>query len=269
MPQQIRNRTGKVLSTTLAPRSRRSSSGNIQSLWAGVTSFGSVEYLSINGGATSSIAGGNHGTWREGSQTLLKGTGFTVTVGAANNASTCGDMSAATVYSFGSGSGGSGSNAVIGHDGGAGGGGAGGTGGSSGSGDPAGHQGGNGGGGRSTSITGSAVTLAGGGGGQGHRNGGGLTVATGGSGGGGNGEYYSYGCAAVATAGTVNSGSGGGGTHECGGGGGGSGRVTIAYPSTLGALTSIDAGLTFSLSTASRSGYHVYSFTGGTGTVVP
>ncbi len=226
--------------------------------------FGSVEYLSINGGATSSINGGNHGTWYQGSQTLLIGSGIVVTVGAAGGNSTCGNMSAATVYSYGAGSGGSGANYNIGHNGGAGGGGAGGTGGNG-----SGHQGGNGGPGRSTSITGSAVTLAGGGGGQGHRNGGGLTVATGGSGGGGNGEYYSYGCAAVATAGAVNSGSGGGGTHECGGGGGGSGRVTIAYPSAYGALTTIPAGLTYSLSTGSRAGYHVYSFTGGTGTVIP
>lgn len=46
MPHFIRNRTGKVLSTTLAPRSRRSSSGNIQSLWVGVT------YLTASGGTT-------------------------------------------------------------------------------------------------------------------------------------------------------------------------------------------------------------------------
>jgi hypothetical protein len=32
-------------------------------------------------------------------------------------------------------------------------------------------------------------------------------------------------------------------------------------------LTSIGAGLTYSLNTASRSGYLVYSFTAGTGTV--
>jgi hypothetical protein len=48
---------------------------------------------------------------------------------------------------------------------------------------------------------------------------------------------------------------------------GGSGIVIIAYPSTFNALTTIDAGLTYSVSTSSRSGYRVYSFTSGTGTI--
>jgi hypothetical protein len=82
-------------------------------------------------------------------------------------------------------------------------------------------------------------------------------------------QVYNYGCSAVATAGAANSGSGGGGGHECGYGAGGSGRVIIAYPSAYGALTTIPAGLIYSLSTVSRAGYHVYSFTGGTGTVIP
>jgi hypothetical protein len=227
------------------------------------STFGSVEYLSIDGGATGVLNGGNHGTWRQGSQTLFSGSGIVVTVGAAGSASTCGNMSAATVYSFGKGSDGAG-DYNLGHNGSGGGGGAGGTGGNG-----SGNQGGNGGPGRSTSITGSAVTYAGGGGGQSHRNGGGVGVATGGSGGGGNGEVYNYGCSAAATAGAANSGSGGGGGHECGYGAGGSGRVIIAYPSAYGALTTIPAGLIYSLSTVSRAGYHVYSFTGGTGTVIP
>jgi hypothetical protein len=135
--------------------------------------FGSVEYLSIDGGATGVLNGGNHGTWRQGSQTLFSGSGIVVTVGAAGSASTCGNMSAATVYSFGKGSDGAG-DYNLGHNGSGGGGGAGGTGGNG-----SGNQGGNGGPGRSTSITGSAVTYAGGGGGQSHRNGGGVGVATG------------------------------------------------------------------------------------------
>jgi hypothetical protein len=43
--------------------------------------------------------------------------------------------------------------------------------------------------------------------------------------------------------------------------------VIIAYPSSSPALTSIGGGLTWSVSTASRSGWRVYTFTGGTGTV--
>jgi hypothetical protein len=51
------------------------------------------------------------------------------------------------------------------------------------------------------------------------------------------------------------------------GGAGGSGIVIIAYPSSYPALTSIGAGLTSSVSTVSRSGFRVYTFTAGTGTV--
>jgi hypothetical protein len=47
---------------------------------------------------------------------------------------------------------------------------------------------------------------------------------------------------------------------------GGSGVVIIAYPSSYSALT-VGAGLTYSVSTTSRTGYRVYTFTGGTGTV--
>jgi hypothetical protein len=49
---------------------------------------------------------------------------------------------------------------------------------------------------------------------------------------------------------------------------GGSGVVILAYPTPLGALTSIGGGLTYSVSTSSRTGYRVYTFTAGTGTVV-
>jgi hypothetical protein len=67
---------------------------------------------------------------------------------------------------------------------------------------------------------------------------------------------------------TANTGSGGGG---CAGGGGGSGGnggtgvVIIAYPDTFPALTSISGGLTYDQPT--RSGYRVYRFTAGTGTI--
>jgi hypothetical protein len=43
--------------------------------------------------------------------------------------------------------------------------------------------------------------------------------------------------------------------------------VIIAYPSTFPAITSISGGLTYSVSTTSRTGYRVYTFTAGTGTI--
>jgi hypothetical protein len=49
---------------------------------------------------------------------------------------------------------------------------------------------------------------------------------------------------------------------------GGSGVVIIAYPNTFADLASIGAGLTATLSTVSRSGYKVYTFTAGTGSVI-
>lgn len=72
--------------------------------------------------------------------------------------------------------------------------------------------------------------------------------------------------------GGANTGGGGGGgahyTTGSKGGNGGSGIVVIAYPSTRAALTSVSGGLTYSVSTSSRSGYRVYLFTAGTGTIV-
>jgi hypothetical protein len=47
---------------------------------------------------------------------------------------------------------------------------------------------------------------------------------------------------------------------------GGSGIVIIAYPSDKDAAA-VSSGLTYSVSTSSRSGYRVYSFTAGTGTI--
>jgi hypothetical protein len=49
------------------------------------------------------------------------------------------------------------------------------------------------------------------------------------------------------------------------GGNGGSGVVIIAYPNTYAAITSISGGLTYDQPT--RSGYRVYRFTNGTGTI--
>lgn len=138
---------------------------------------------------------------------------------------------------------------------GGGGGGAGGSGGS-----PGGTTGGSGGSGSASSITGTSTTYSGGGGGGGSPGGGG----PGGSGGGGNGGGYNAG----GQAGTANTGGGGGATYQYNSGGtGGSGIVIIAYPNSFPNITSIGGGLTYSLSTTSRSGYKVYSFTAGTGSI--
>jgi len=119
-----------------------------------------------------------------------------------------------------------------------------------------------------SSITGTSLYYAGGGGG-------GIiapssaTVGAGGLGGGGDGGKGS----SNAVPGTANTGGGGGGSGGIGqgysGSGnpgvGGSGVVIIAYPNTFPALTSTTGNLTYDQPT--RSGYRVYRFTGGTGTV--
>jgi hypothetical protein len=71
------------------------------------------------------------------------------------------------------------------------------------------------------------------------------------------------------SAGTPNLGGGGGGGAYTGSNGagasGGSGVVIIAYPNTFNALSSISGGLSYDQPT--RSGYRVYRFYSGTGTI--
>jgi hypothetical protein len=69
---------------------------------------------------------------------------------------------------------------------------------------------------------------------------------------------------------TANTGSGGGGsqastTGDFVGGNGGSGVVILAYPNTYPAITTIPGTLTYDQPT--RSGYRVYRFTSGSGTI--
>lgn len=113
---------------------------------------------------------------------------------------------------------------------------------------------GNGGVGAASSIIGTSVTYAGGGGG-GARD----TRGAGGAGGGGGGNSVLNG--------TTNLGGGGAGGNQNGAtaGQGGSGVVIIAYPNTSPAPASISGGLTYDQPT--RSGYRVYRFTAGTGTI--
>jgi hypothetical protein len=119
-------------------------------------------------------------------------------------------------------------------------------------------KGGNGGSGISSSITGTSQFYSGGGGG-GSRSGG--AGGSGGSGVGGNGGANGGGSSAS----SYGSGGGGGGSSNgvSNGGSGSSGVLIIAYPSTIPALTI--SGLTYDQPT--RSGYRVYRFTAGSGTI--
>ena len=118
----------------------------------------------------------------------------------------------------------------------------------------------------SSSITGSAVFYGGGGGGGAGTNYNQAFVA-GGNGGGGYGATSS----GPAAAGTANTGGGGGGGTLFRGatnganGAGGSGVVVIAYSDAFPAPSNISGTLTYDQPT--RSGYRVYRFTAGTGTV--
>lgn len=110
--------------------------------------------------------------------------------------------------------------------------------------------------GKEYSITGTATYYAGGGSSANYGLASPYTEFDGGLGGGGKGSNDSYDPASNATANT----GGGGGS----GGAGGSGVLIIAYPNTYKDLT-VGAGLTYTQPT--RSGYKVYRFTGGSGTV--
>jgi len=134
-------------------------------------------------------------------------------------------------------------------------------------------QGSQGGAGYTSSITGTSVVYAaGGGGGKGSSSQGGYSWSgSGGSGVGGNGgpkQANSTGSNASSTSYGSGGGGAGSGANDTSvfskGGNGAGGVVIIAYPNTFPAAT-ISAGLTYDLPT--RSGYRVYRFTAGTGTI--
>ena len=119
-------------------------------------------------------------------------------------------------------------------------------------------KGGNGGPGLSSSITGTAVMRGGGGGGATWSGG---SRGDGGSGGGGGGAHS--GGADAGDAGTANTGGGGGGNgNSVAGVSGGSGVVIIAAQQAASSVTG-----TYTLDTSGRSGWHVYTFTAGTGSI--
>jgi len=240
----------------------------------------------------------------ESSVTLNFATNYTVTVGAGGSGGTTGTNGSDSVFgsitSTGGGCGGSGFPSQTGFDGGSGGGGgalsgtstSSGTanqgtagGGTDGQGYPTDYYagagggaatagaagngtngGGDGGNGLASSITGAAVTRAGGGGGgAGNASWNPLGGGSGGSGGGGAGNYGDGN--QNGTAGTTNTGSGGGGGTGGGsgnGGNGGSGIVILRYPNSY-TLTNPGAGLT--LSTATDGSDKVTTVTAGTGNI--
>jgi len=225
--------------------------------------------LAITSGTTYSASGGGGGAGTQGNSggtsALTGGSGGGGSLykvyasGAAGNA---GGYSPVEGYAGGTGSGYP--NDTNTNGGGAGGGGAGGVGESV---VGAANRGGQGGIGIYSSITGSSVGYGGGGGGgvwQGAQESG-----AGAAYGGGRGAQNTNG---GGFAGTANTGGGGGaasGDNNPGssglGGAGGSGVIIIAYPDTYRAITTIPGTLTYTQPT--RSGYRVYRFTAGSGTV--
>jgi len=120
--------------------------------------------------------------------------------------------------------------------------------------------------GRQSSITGTSTYYAGGGGGGEAFDGSPkfYVQGFGGTGGGGNGGNTNGGSGFPGTPNTGGGGGGGANIPQGLGAAGGSGVVIIAYPNTFPAAT-ISAGLTYDQPT--RSGYRVYRFTAGTGTI--
>ncbi len=266
-----------------------------------------VEYLVIGGGGgggagSAAGGGGGAGGYLTGTNyALTPGTAYSITVGAGgagstnpdnNNASNGGDSVFGSITALGGGggagtgpasasyagdglTGGSGGGGRYGGNGGAGTSGQGNAGGASTSGgnrgsgggggaggagvDGTSSKGGNGGVGLASSITGTSVTRAGGGGG-GYWNPGG-SIGTGGAGGGGNGA--GGGSGGAGQDGTANTGGGGGGNgNSTAGASGGSGVVIIAAQQAAATVTG-----TYTVDTSGRSGWYVYTFTAGTGSI--
>jgi len=298
------NYTFTVYAVNAAGNSLNSASSN-QITTAQPPAPTSVEYLVVAGGgggrdcgaAVGSAGGGGAGGYYNSTAGVSASTSYTITVGGGGSRNSSGSASQfASIYAYGGGTGGTGVHGG-GEAGTAGGSGGGGGWGDSGGGSPGGsygggnsggyggspyqpggsppygagggggaggvggsYSGGAGGSGATNSITGTSTTYAGGGGGgceAGTAGSGGSGIGgQGGNNGGGYNAPYAY------------TGSGGGGAAGYNGGAGGSGSsgvVVIAYPSTYKPLASIDAGLSYDQ--PSRSGYRVYRFTGGTGTI--
>jgi len=231
---------------------------------------GTASQGSVNGGdggnsifgSITSIGGGGGGKWNDGSGAQNGRTGGSGGGGGGVDGGSPHGFGGAGTSGQGNAGGNSTNNTSISTSGGGGGGGASAVGGAA-----SGSNAGSGGDGLGSSITGTLTYYAGGGGGGVIQAG--NAAGNGGLGGGGAGGKGS----GNAVAGTPNTGGGGGGSGGIGqgfsGSGnpgiGGSGVVIIAYPNTYPALTTIPGTLTYDQPT--RSGYRVYRFTGGTGTI--
>jgi hypothetical protein len=114
-----------------------------------------------------------------------------------------------------------------------------------------------------SAITGVLTEYAGGGGGGGYPGYTGYNIVASAGAGAGTGSSTTY-SAINQNASIPNRGSGGGGSGSGGGGSGSSGVVILAYPTAFAAITTI-TNLTYSVSTTSRPGYYVYTFTAHSG----
>ena len=257
-----------------------------------------IEYLVVSGGGgggSNAAGGGGAGGLLTGSTTLVSGTSITIGAFGAGGSVSGSQGSASSLGSISpTGGGAGGGPGVSGGNGGSGGGagygtlaggtatsgqgnsggsttntgapyysGAGGGGaGAAGQSINATFNGGAGGNGVQSSITGTATYYAGGGAGANKENMG--STVPGGLGGGGNSPTFS-----APGAGGTNLGGGGGARCNSApgttGANGGSGVVIIAYLDTYPALSSIGVGLIYD--TPTRTGYRVYRFTAGTGTI--
>jgi len=241
------------LGGTLSSSVKRGNSGNDSRFGAAIAFGGGYggagnETSSYNGGSGGSGGGTTaDATAIAGSATQVSGTNY-------------------TGFGFAGGTGnGSGGGHAAGGGGGAGG--VGGNGVANGSTD----QGGTGGIGKAYSITGTSLYYAAGGGGGSYVNTNNyITPRASGIGGRGYAASGETKISATELDGIANTGSGGGGIRWSTldrAGNGSDGVVIIAYPNTYSNLTTIPGTLTYTLDTTTRSGYKVYKFTAGTGTI--
>ena len=194
--------------------------------------FGSITSSGGGGGGTFDTAGGNGGSGGGAGGGNSVRSGGTATSGQGNNGGSNLSTGSPWVSGGGGGAGGAGQNS-------------------------SGSTSGSGGAGLAWSVD--STTRAGGGGGGRNPSSG---AGSGGSGGGGAGSSTAF---AAGTAGTANTGGGGGGGGDSGGSANGGSGVVILRTSNTAADLTIPGTLTYTKTTPT--GYKLYTFTAGTGTV--
>jgi len=275
---------GKAISGgALGLRSRRGNTNQVDSYWrgGGVGAPPSVEVLIVAGGGgggrndANGAGAGGAGGYLEGSLVLSATTAHDISIGAGGASRTTTQQGAIGSNSY--------INALIALGGGGGGVGEGGAGTAGGSGGGAGPNSANN--GASTQTNQGTLTK--------YANAGGTSTGLGGAGGGGGGAGAAAGNSATGGAGrantitgssvtyavggsylsgagvngAANSGNGGSGSFQNNSGAGGSGVVVIAYPNSFSQIKTFTGGLSVIYSGVSRAGFHVYTFTAGTGTI--